>query len=296
MKPFTKALLCGLAFLFAGNADAKSFLRAGEYLRNDQVLASENRAFFAYMQSDGNFVVYKGTSFQDMYGSLWATGAKGGGQYFAIQQGDGNFVVYAGTGPSDNRGFVWHHGRTGGTGQAFTILQDSGNLCTYKGTGPSDNKGLLWCSDKYVTAVTWLPDGKEIAMIGGRFAGLKIFSGQWQDGPFENTRGTWLRNKNQRWVFMPDTTLRLASDRTKCFRTNKISELAETGPCDSAEARGWSYRASDKSIRKSDSPKGCLRPNMSGIGWLHVMLEPNCLLDGKYADQEARDLSTWKLQ
>ena len=260
-----------LAVFAIADVQARSFLRAGEYLGNDQTLVSENRAFFAYMQGDGNFVVYKGTSFQDMYGALWSTGAKRGGQYFAIQQGDGNFVVYAGTGPADNRGFVWHHGRTTAGGQAFTILQDTGNLCTYKGTGPSDNKGHLWCSDKYTT-VTWVPDGKYVDLASINDNRLTYDS---------NNGKVKLIKSTQRWGFLPDGTLRMGADRTKCLHALSNGRVV-MGQCDgSATSTGWSYRPADKSIRSQRHPKGCLMLNHDGDGVAVPDFSANsvCVLD-----------------
>ncbi|QJR14757.1 hypothetical protein [Usitatibacter palustris] len=257
MRLLSTMMLCGataLALLSGTSATAKSFLKSGEYLRNDQMLVSENRAFFAYMQGDGNFVVYKGTSFQDMYGALWATGAQGGGQYFAIQQGDGNFAIYKGTGPADNKGLVWDHRRTGANGQAFTILQDSGNLCTYKGTGPSDNKGLLWCSDKYAT-VTWLPDGKNIALAYHTSSRI-VFDAR--------NGGLALMNASQRYAFRPDGTIRQAADSSKCLRT-EANGIVSLGKCDGSQyATGWIYNPADKSLRKANNPRACLMSGNDG--------------------------------
>ncbi|KAJ3259391.1 hypothetical protein HK103_002294 [Boothiomyces macroporosus] len=43
---------------------------------------------YAFMQTDGNFVVYDGNNH-----ALWATGTQGS-NYYAIIQDDGNFVIY----------------------------------------------------------------------------------------------------------------------------------------------------------------------------------------------------------
>lgn len=281
MRPFTSSMMVAIALLAASGAHAeKSHLRSGEYLTENQMLVSANRAFFAAMQGDGNFVVYKGVNFQQQYGALWSTGARTGGQYFAIQQSDGNFVVNRGTGPADNRGIVWHHQKTGAGGQFFTVMQDDGNLCTYKGTGPADNRGHMWCSGP-TAPVTWIPDGKMIVLATGDWTGRRVFNGE-RMANNTNTAGTWLvLDKAQRWAFMPDTTLRMASDRGKCLRAFKESGIVAVGQCDgAANSTGWSYRAGDRTIRKSAYPNGCLSATYDGGGNpLPTFNQTSCRLD-----------------
>jgi len=85
-----------------------SIIRQDEFLSNDDYIQSPNGVFFAIMQDDGNFVVYRGSGPDDSHGPLWATNQLApGGQFFAIMQDDGNFVVFRGTGPGDNHGPLW---------------------------------------------------------------------------------------------------------------------------------------------------------------------------------------------
>lgn len=113
MKKFIGFLFVSLSLLFQASvthaAPPKDWLYAGEYLRTGEYIVAANRQYFAIMQTDGNFVIYKGSSLADNRGPVWATGtnASNGNPSFAIMQGDGNFVVYRGTSPADNRGFVW---------------------------------------------------------------------------------------------------------------------------------------------------------------------------------------------
>jgi hypothetical protein len=62
------------------------------------------------MQDDGNFVYYEqpqGAPAPPVR-AHWSSGKiLPTGQFFAIIQDDGNFCVYKGTGPSDSHGFVW---------------------------------------------------------------------------------------------------------------------------------------------------------------------------------------------
>ena len=90
-------------------ASKGSFLTSGQFLGVNDYLVSPNGLFFAIMQVDGNFCVYRGSGPSDNHGGLWCYNnkAKPGGQFFAIMQVDGNFCVYKGTGPSDNRGGLW---------------------------------------------------------------------------------------------------------------------------------------------------------------------------------------------
>lgn len=123
-------------------------LTTNQYLTPADYLRSPNGLFFAIMQADGNFCVYRGSSPTDSEGLLWNTGTtQSGGQFFAVMQADGNFVIYAGTGPSNNKGFVWSSsGMSQPQGSYFAIVQNDGNFCVYRGTGTGDNQGLVWNS------------------------------------------------------------------------------------------------------------------------------------------------------
>jgi hypothetical protein len=95
---------------------------------------------YHYNSSGTNF----STTFTKPY---WATNTGGVGQGFAIMQTDGNFVLYKGTGPSNNLGYIWSISHTSlPTGPYFAIMQDDGNFVVYKGSGPSDNHGAIWDS------------------------------------------------------------------------------------------------------------------------------------------------------
>jgi hypothetical protein len=125
----------------------KSMLKAGEFLKTNEYLVSAQKGFFAIVQGDGNFCVYRGSGPRDNKGFAYCSqSAQGAGAYFATMQADGNFCVYRGTGPGDNKGFVNCTGSASGAGQYFAIMQDDGNFAVYRGTGPGDNKGRVWDS------------------------------------------------------------------------------------------------------------------------------------------------------
>lgn len=149
-----------------------AFIALNQTLSTNDYLVSNNNAFFAIMQGDGNLCVYRGSAPDANQGFLW--GALGqsqpNGNYFSIMQGDGNLCVYKGTGLSDNQGFVWGALNQSQPDRAyFAVLQDDGNLCVYKGTSPSDNQGGVWCS----TAIDPVVD-IEISSINYDVAAAKI--------------------------------------------------------------------------------------------------------------------------
>jgi len=124
---------------------SQNMLLPGKYLTSGKYLVSENKEYFAIMQSDGNFVVYKGSGPTDNKGATWNSDTEGNNESFVIMQDDGNLVVYKGSGPTDNKGVTWNSD-TEGNNESFVIMQDDGNLVVYKGTGPTDNKGATWSS------------------------------------------------------------------------------------------------------------------------------------------------------
>jgi len=105
--------------------------------------------YFAIMQGDGNFCVYRGSGPGDAHGYLWGILLKSLpiGQFFAVMQGDGNLCVYQGSSPGADQVYVWCAlNKSQPSGQFFAIVQDDGNLCVYRGTGPTDNGGSVWTS------------------------------------------------------------------------------------------------------------------------------------------------------
>jgi hypothetical protein len=101
------------------------------FLNQDEKLVSSNGKYTAMMQSDGNFVIYAGSS------AIWATGSNGKGvaPYKLAMQADVNLVVYG----SSNA--IWASGPRGGTAPYTLIMQDDGNLVIYD----SSNRAV-WAS------------------------------------------------------------------------------------------------------------------------------------------------------
>lgn len=96
---------------------------------NLRLISSDGR-FEAVMQTDGNFVLYQGST------PLWATGTKGSGANHVALQSDGNLVVYdAANNPK------WAS-RTNGRGGARLTLQNDGNLVLY-----TAGNSAVWASN-----------------------------------------------------------------------------------------------------------------------------------------------------
>ncbi|MBI4661639.1 MAG: Vps62-related protein [Verrucomicrobia bacterium] len=126
-------------------AQNKSWIGVDEPLRSGQWLVAENRQFFAIMQANGDFAIYRGSGPADNKGLIWNTAFTGpGNDFFAIVQKDGSFVIYRGTGPNDNRGFLWGPRIVAEGGQFFLQLENSGDLALHAGAGPQNRGQLLW--------------------------------------------------------------------------------------------------------------------------------------------------------
>jgi hypothetical protein len=98
-------------------------LTANQELTSNQSLASCNGDYSLIMQSDGNLVLYQGST------ALWASGTVGSGADEAILQGDGNFVVYTSAGSP-----VWASNTAGDTGD-YLDVQNDGNVVIYSSSG-----------------------------------------------------------------------------------------------------------------------------------------------------------------
>lgn len=103
-------------------------LRPGKWLSPNQGLKSKNGRVKVVLQTDGNCVLYGDGV------PLWWTGVRPGVNR-AYMQGDGNFVIYIGAGgPSPEA--VWASNTEGHPG-GFLVAQDDGNLVLYWGVGGS---------------------------------------------------------------------------------------------------------------------------------------------------------------
>jgi hypothetical protein len=202
---------------------------ANENFWESPVQASSG-SFYATMQSDGNFCIYKGTGSDDNQGSVWCANAYvlPGSAFYAIIQDDGNFCVYRGTGPDNNLGLIWEAGcaqenpailksgdilspsvrpfLTSDNGKFIAVVQEDGNFCVYNGTGPDDPS--RWCS------MATAPKGDFFAIL------------QPEDGNFCVYKGTG-PNDNQGYVWGTQATVQGEATFTRSCRMMEIS--ASTG-------------------------------------------------------------------
>ncbi len=103
-------------------------LHKGEKLEQGQSLTSNNGAYRATLQDDGNFVLYSGDT------AVWSTETNGQDVVRAEVQDDGNFVLYTPDKP------VWHSD-TKGAKDVRLILQDDRNLVLYGFDGVAWSSG-----------------------------------------------------------------------------------------------------------------------------------------------------------
>ncbi len=109
-------------------------LAVGETLPAVTRLKSPQRAAYAVLQSDGNFVLYK----TDTNEPLWATGTNGKQVSGVKLQADGNLVLL-----DRNGNAVWATA-TQGSGAKKLVVQDDGNMVLLNG-----NNVPVWASDTW---------------------------------------------------------------------------------------------------------------------------------------------------
>lgn len=116
--------------LIAELACPTTFLEPGSALFSNQRKTSCDGRFYLLLQTDGNLVLYEGTT------PLWAAGTQGTSPGQAIMQTDGNFVIYNSAGVP-----LWSSGTQSNPGASLAI-QDDGNLVIY-----TTGRGGIWSSN-----------------------------------------------------------------------------------------------------------------------------------------------------
>jgi hypothetical protein len=119
---------------------SKEFLNTGEWL------VSPGKAYIAYMQPDGNFCIYRGSSPAQITGSVWCsmvTSSKA--PFVAVMQTDGNFVVYSSTTtPATPGPYLWATMSRAGGLIFNAAMQDDGNFVV-RSLGTTDGKSpIIW--------------------------------------------------------------------------------------------------------------------------------------------------------
>jgi hypothetical protein len=106
---------------------ASSYMGVDEVLTKGQYKTSSNGVYKFIYQTDGNVVLYHGSS------AIWASGTNGKASTSLKMQNDGNLVLYNGTSA------VWSSG-TSGNGKSVLLVQSDGNTVIYtQGSG-----GAMW--------------------------------------------------------------------------------------------------------------------------------------------------------
>jgi hypothetical protein len=139
-------IYCSTLFLIMASTiitfNLRTKWKSDSTLDMNEQLDSQNKNYFAIMQSDGNFVVYSSglTNGKGSNNPIWNSKTFGQGKspYRAIMQTDGNLVVY-----DSNNTPLWNAQTYGkGTGPYRLIMQNDGNLVLY------DNlNSALWASN-----------------------------------------------------------------------------------------------------------------------------------------------------
>jgi chitinase len=113
---------------------ASNQLTAGHRLTSGQQVSSSSGRFHLIMQSDGNLVLYDGSS------PIWATGTwnlpAAGRPTHADMQTDGNLVLY-----NDANQAAWATGTFGSFVNPYLEVQDDGNLVIYH-----NGRSPIWAS------------------------------------------------------------------------------------------------------------------------------------------------------
>jgi hypothetical protein len=113
-------------------------------LRVGELIVSSNGMFHARLEADGQLRVYCGAG--QYPEPLWESGRGGeGGRFFALVQSDGNFCIYRGEDLAHNEGWHWGTQITADGGLFHACLQDDGQWCIRAG-GPSVGGEIIWRS------------------------------------------------------------------------------------------------------------------------------------------------------
>jgi hypothetical protein len=137
---------------FAGGPNTVNSLLPGRKLTSGHRLSSGNMTLS--MQSDGNLVASLKTSGTSSSGpAIWSSHTSGHSGAYAYMQSDGNLVVYKSGGGPGTGGALWSTGTYGHTG-AYFLVQDDGNLVVYGAGGGPSTGGALWSDGTYVRSAT----------------------------------------------------------------------------------------------------------------------------------------------
>lgn len=131
----------------AVTSENQAFLGVGEYL------VSENRAFFAIMQANGQLCVFEGNEPENQGAQKLCLGQSlQDVAFFASIQADGQFCISRGVSPQKPGETVWCTREVGAGTEFFLKLQDDGALCVFAGT-PDAPGEQIWCAGTATAAL-----------------------------------------------------------------------------------------------------------------------------------------------
>lgn len=172
---FVRWLATALLFSIAAAAQAQAqaqapryTLKVNEQLLGGQYLLSFNRAFFAMVQPDGNFGVFKGSGPSDNRGVVWSTrtgGRPAGPQYFAGVSPIGTLTVVE-TVAARMTPLWTSDSNSRPQGNYFLALHDDGSLRVHLGTEPANYSGTIWTSVQGTVAAPFAEFSKLSATQG----------------------------------------------------------------------------------------------------------------------------------
>jgi hypothetical protein len=290
-----------------GAAPSRSYLQNSDILRSGEFIVADKRNFYLTVTDEGSVQVRKGAGPLDDFGVLWSSPRHPKGAYFLAQDPSGLLAVHRGAGPAGDQGLVWQSGGIRARHAYFAVIQDDGNLCEYAGQDPGDNRGHVWCSGK-TAPVTWIVGGKKLVADDGELKGDAMYWGQFHnmysgpdytnhpDSPKELLMIPTLYVA-QRWVFLPDSTIRYAPDRHYCLGYQHGYDRVQLVPCGTSRyTRGWYFNASDRSIRNRGNDNRCIRTvNAGGVDPQVWFFPGECALDDPPTPRDGlrQQMKTW---
>src|SRR6478735_2159688 len=124
-----------------------TILTNDQYLSVGDTLAATSGSYQLTLSSEGALILTSGSASSPPVWQSPKDPNADGGSYFAIMQSDGNFCVYRGE-PGRIEGGVWATMCTiPGGGRCFAVIDADGVFAVYRGTDQANIQGLLWSLD-----------------------------------------------------------------------------------------------------------------------------------------------------
>ena len=116
--------------------DIGNTLMTNQSLKVNQILRSTNKQYRAWVETDGNLVVFSEKT--SPWSRLWASNTNSPGGAI-VMQSDGNLCLRGGTGTGNG----WCNYSNGAAGDYYMIMRDTGSLEIYRGTPANVGASVL---------------------------------------------------------------------------------------------------------------------------------------------------------